>query len=538
MPFRSKMLVVLLAALTGAARAEAPVGYYDSATGTGSVLKGQLHELIDDQTVLSYGDARTLLQQTDADPDRAGHMLLVYSRESLDLSAIQETGSIDGWDSGQSWNREHTWPRSRGVDSSGPDNSDLHALRPSDPGINSSRSNLEFGGSFGQTFGRTTDGGTVYYPGDADAGMIARQMFYMAVRYDGSDSNTQDLELVPGLPTAADTLGNLDRLLDWHYLATPDGFEQGRNDKVFDLQGNRNPFVDRPEFVHAVFVDNANDSRLSLDGAAADADAATTLDVDFGAVIVGAALPASRSVTLNKSGFDGTYYRVETSGALTSGDAGRDAFAIGGPGSTTLELALTGSTADAGLITGQLTVDNLDVTTGGGPGVGDADGNDTVHARLAVLEHSNGSFAAAADQDTLSLAFGEVAQDTPGVSETFDLFNLAAGGSLTADLDLVGVTQTSNTGGAFSTDLTLFDALAAGDSERFTAFFDTSEVGSFTATYRLLPSDEDLPGAADGPVLTLNLSGTVVSVPEPSGLVILGGLTLVWSRRRRSARAA
>jgi hypothetical protein len=54
-------------------------------------------------------------------------------------------------------------------------------------------------------YGDVTDNGAPqWYPGDADAGMIARQAFYMAVRYDGSDANTTNLELFAGhLPRLA-----------------------------------------------------------------------------------------------------------------------------------------------------------------------------------------------------------------------------------------------------------------------------------------------------------------------------------------------
>ncbi|MEO0530193.1 MAG: endonuclease, partial [Planctomycetota bacterium] len=118
-------LVAGFATFAAAGPFDAPAGYYSTATGTGTTLKSQLHDIIDDHTIRSYGDARTILQDTDADPDNPGRMLLVYDRTSLDVAAINPGGSIPGWDSGNSWNREHTWPRSRGVNSSGPDNSDL-----------------------------------------------------------------------------------------------------------------------------------------------------------------------------------------------------------------------------------------------------------------------------------------------------------------------------------------------------------------------------------------------------------------------------
>ena len=58
---------------------------------------------------------------------------------------------IPGWDNGETWNREHSWPQNRGVDStSGPDGSDLFHLIPSKESDNSTRGDLNFGGQFGQ----------------------------------------------------------------------------------------------------------------------------------------------------------------------------------------------------------------------------------------------------------------------------------------------------------------------------------------------------------------------------------------------------
>ncbi len=112
-------------------------------------------------------------------------------------------------------------------------------------------------------FGVVSDGGTFWYPGDADAGMIAHEMFYMAVRYDGVDSSTTDLELAAGLPSGGSSMGNLTRMIEWNYLRAPDSFERGRNQIIYDdYQGNRNPFIDHPEWAWSIFVDQANDSQV------------------------------------------------------------------------------------------------------------------------------------------------------------------------------------------------------------------------------------------------------------------------------------
>ena len=509
-------IVALLAACLVAvpALADPPAGYYSTATGTGAALKQQLHDIIDGHTVFSYGDARTILQDTDQDPADADRMLLVYNRVSLDVSSINPGGSIPGWDSGATWNREHTWPRSRGVNSSGADNSDLHQLRPSNPSVNSSRSNLNFGGAFGQSFGRVTDGGaTVWYPGDADAGLIARQQFYMAVRYDGSDSNTTDLELAAGNTGAANSLGDLNRLLEWHYLAPPDFFETRRNDRVFSYQGNRNPFTDHPEWVHSVFIDNANDTQLSIAGAAVQADGSSTLAVDLGRVIVGAAHP-TQTVTINKTGLDGTYFTASTSGAfLVDGDiTASGAFAMGGPGTTDLEISLSSTSPIAGFaqqLLGSVTLDNLDVTTGGGTGVGNNDADDVINLSYTILDHSNPSLSSSVDLDAITLDFGTVSQGATGVQLPFEFGNFGSPGSLIADLDLDSGSAVGPLG-PFSFDFSVLSGLAPGDFVPFNAFLDTSATGMFSGTFELFTSDEDIAGEGTD-TLTINLLAEVIA---------------------------
>ncbi len=491
-----------------------PPTYYNTATGTGATLQGQLHNIIDNHTIRSYGDARSILQDTDVDPSDPDRMLLVYNRVSLDVSVINPGGSIPGWDSGASWNREHTWPRSLGVGSSGADNSDLHQLRPSNPSINSSRGNRNFGGVFGaQSFGAVSDGGTKWYPGDADAGMIARQEFYMEVRYDGSDSNTVDLTLVNGNPgTGSNTLGTLDRLIEWHYEAVPDDFELRRNDVIYDsYQFNRNPFIDRPEFVWSVFVDQNNDSQIAINGAAIAGDGSTSATVDLGRVLVGGAVPASQSVTIDKLGNNGTYYEVTAAGDATSTVSGRyNAFSTGGVDSTSFDVGLSTSTGTAGLRSGTVTIDNLDITTGAGAGMGDSDANDVLTVTLDVLDHADPSFNGVADQNVLNFDFGSVALGATDPTFNFDIFNLEDTASFTAALDLDGILGSGDTG-TLTTDLATFSNLDAGLSSAFTATLDTAVAGMFSATYTLSFSDEDVDGAIGLGDLTLMLSGEVTA---------------------------
>ena len=485
-----------------------PVGYYSSATSTGAALQAQLHNIIDGHVVGSYNAARSALQVTDQDPNDPDRIILVYDRVALDVSNLN-SGSVPGWDNGVSWNREHTWPRALGVDSSGPDNSDLHQLRPSTPGVNSDRANLNFGGAFGQVFGPVSDGGSIrWYPGDADAGMVARQQFYMDVRYDGSDAATEDLQLVNGDPVNVPRLGDLGRLIEWHYLATPDEFERRRNHIIYtNYQNNRNPFIDRPELVWSVFVDQQNDSQIVIAGQPPTAGA-TNANVNLGRVLLGAPGSYEHSVSLTKNGNDGTYFDVTASGDATSTPGRFNAFRTGGADAVTLDVALQADTSVAGQKNGTITIDNLDVTTQGGTGRGANDGDDQVHLAIDVLSHATPSFSPTAQQLSLELDFGTLATNSTSAALDFEMFNHVGLAGFTSGLELDQVMGAGDTG-AFTTDLAPFGAagaLGAGPIGRsFLALMDTSMAGSYLASYTLSFSDEDLPGAIDVGDLLLTL---------------------------------
>ena len=82
-------------------------------------------------------------------------------------------------------------------------------------------------------------------------------MFYMAIRYEGNATNEVDLELTDNpaeIQTGQPKMGLLSVLLEWHEQDPVDLIELYRNDEVFALQENRNPFVDHPEWVECIFV--------------------------------------------------------------------------------------------------------------------------------------------------------------------------------------------------------------------------------------------------------------------------------------------
>jgi endonuclease I len=508
-----------------------PSNYYDYATGTtGTTLKQRLRATIDTvddaaipntaeviETSMSYDSARSSLQVTDADSAHSGHIITVYDRTSLNVSSFNTSG-IPGWDGGTTWNREHTWPRSRGVGSSGPDDSDLFGLRPALTANNGDRGNLNYGGAIGQPWGVVSDGGSKWYPGDADAGMIARQEFYMATRYDGTETNTTDLELFSGDPSTAQGLGDINRLLEWHFAATPDTFERNRNQVIFtSYQHNRNPFIDHPEYVWSIFAKDGlgnpipNDSQVTIAAPTTvnTTTGSSTKTVNLTNIIVGGVVPSAQNVTINKAGNNGTYYSVTTDGLLaTSSISGRfNAFRTNQADSKTFSVGLNTTSATAGPRTGTVTIDNLDITAGTNGGVGHAanDANDVITVNLNVLDHALPSFTSLSQSLSRTIDFGNVALGSVATPATIDVFNLNAPSGFTAALDLDSVTPAGDTS-VFTTDLASFTSLAAGSTQAFTSSFNVSARGSFLATYTLNLSDENLSGATNK-TLTLTLKG-------------------------------
>lgn len=501
-----------------AAQYDAPTSYYNTATGTGTTLKTNLRAIISTMRGVNYGDARYSAPYTDADPNTPGKILLIYNRASIDGAWVQGPPLA--------WNREHIWPQARlgASASNGTVNiaSDQFNLRPADEGINNSRGNDPFGmdttsGSYGPV-------GSYWYPGNADAGDVARSQFYMTTRY-------SQLSLVDSFPSGLQ-MGDLSSLVNYHFRDVPDDFERRRNHAIYGLAGapgspaltnpyrqeNRNPYVDHPEFVWSVFVDQQNDSQLYV-GGAPSADGSSTHNLNLGSVLVGAAVPAAQNVTLNKNGLDGTYFEVTTSGAATSSISGRyNAFQVltSGTDSRVLTVGLNTNTTTAGLRLGTVTINNLDITTDGGAGRGDNDGNDIVNVSLNVLSHANPSFSLASDLNSLNLDFGTVTLGSVVPNLEFNIANLIETAGFTAGLDLDSIVSAGDVS-ALTTSITAFNSLAAGSANSFFASINTSAEGIFSASYTLNFSDEDLPGAVGLGSMTLNLSGIIEAATIETG---------------------
>ncbi len=234
--------------VTVSAEAPAPEEYYDTADGLqGEALKAELHEIIDDHHQLSYSQVWDALKTTDEDPNNLNNVLLLYSGES-------RSKSLNGGNVGD-WNREHTWAKSHGSFGTAMGaGTDIHHLRPTDVQVNGLRGNLDF--DYGGTAVRGCDGclrtTTSWEPPDEVKGDVARMLLYMAVRYESDDA--VDLELNDQVNNGSTPFhGKISVLLEWHEQDPVSSWEQQRNEKIEDIQGNRNPFIDHPEWAELIW---------------------------------------------------------------------------------------------------------------------------------------------------------------------------------------------------------------------------------------------------------------------------------------------
>lgn len=246
------LIAMVIAMAVSVLWADIPEGYYNNAEGlTGEQLKAALHEIIKGHKEYTYGGVWNLLKYTDQDPDNPDNVIFLYTGWSK---------SKNDHGGGQSqWNREHVWAKSHGQFGTRKGaGTDAHHLRPTDTSVNSRRSNLDFdegGELYIDPDGPTTcryDGDS-FEPRDAVKGDVARMIFYMAVRYEGGDGEP-DLELNERVNNGrAPRMGKLSVLLKWHKNDPPDDFERRRNDRVYEKQENRNPFIDHPEYASIIW---------------------------------------------------------------------------------------------------------------------------------------------------------------------------------------------------------------------------------------------------------------------------------------------
>ena len=274
-------------------------GYYAQVnTSSAEQLRCTLHLTIRGHTAYPYSGSGTntwtILETAQANPSNPNQILDVY-RNRLYTAVADRAGT----GSGLTYNREHTWPNSLGFPSQTGDHglpnapyTDTHMLYLSDTQWNADRSNSPYGNcpvaaSCGE---RTTEanggfgGGSGVYPGNSNwvnnntfetwnhrKGDVARAVMYMAIRYEGGTDPTSgqaepNLELTDNRALIVGSsnynvpayMGLLSDLLAWHAADPPDAAEVARNDVIQTFQGNRNPFIDHPEWATLALFQSSN----------------------------------------------------------------------------------------------------------------------------------------------------------------------------------------------------------------------------------------------------------------------------------------
>lgn len=249
--------------------------YYSPITETsGRALLGQVHDLITTTHTYysSYDDCKNTKYIHLTDPGPNGGALEFYTQNSI----MSFSGTLG------TWNREHVWCKSlsNGMwtdvsNSTRNGGTDLHHIRPAEGGLNSTRGNNKYGVVSGgkEAWTRNSSGNNValggYYGGgtfeplDNVKGDVARIVFYVYTHYNtyanvsgttnGSKSGVFGTLNFTHVMTAGSEAAAIKLLLEWHISDPVDSIEITRNNEVYKIQSNRNPFIDHPEYATAIW---------------------------------------------------------------------------------------------------------------------------------------------------------------------------------------------------------------------------------------------------------------------------------------------
>lgn len=250
--------------------AQIPQGYYHNTTGKiQGELKSALKSIITTgHTPNTYASLWAYFERTDK--HTSGDVWDMYSNCSFEF-VTDQCGSYS--QECDCFNREHSFPSSWFGGEVYPMYADLHHLVPVDGWSNGKRSNYPFGkvgsaswtslnGSKLGTSNYPGYSGTVFEPSNNYKGDFARIVFYMVTRYENFLSSwyTNDANataVLDGSEWPAFNPWAKELYLQWHEQDPPDQKEFKRNDSVFVIQHNRNPFIDHPEFARQIWGPDA-----------------------------------------------------------------------------------------------------------------------------------------------------------------------------------------------------------------------------------------------------------------------------------------
>lgn len=259
------LIAAIIVAVQSALAAE-PNGYYNKALGkSDEALMASLRNIIYNHNEVSYSSG-LLNAFKKADTDAQGYIIDIYSNCKYRPSDNGSSASHIG----EGYNREHSFPRSWFGGAVAPMNTDVFHVYPTDISVNSQRGNFPYGVcangdrlSYGNYVAKGKLGpstypgysGKVFEPDDEYKGDIARTYFYMVTCYKnelpswpGSDQIDYRTNKYKAFST-----WTINMLMEWTRLDPVSEKEIKRNEAVYGIQGNRNPFIDHPELAEHIW---------------------------------------------------------------------------------------------------------------------------------------------------------------------------------------------------------------------------------------------------------------------------------------------
>jgi endonuclease I len=259
-----KFSVILFLIISNFAIAQIPAGYYNGCGGSGNALKLKVHNVLkQNHASLGYASLWNSFYTTDVKPN--GKLWDIYSFVFSGTQLYEFTLGTNQCGQysaeGDCYNREHTWPQTY-FGSADPMVCDLHQVFPTDGHVNGVHGNDPYGivtnvnkttlqgAKSGNSNSYSSWSNNVFEPIDSFKGDIARAYFYMNARYTTEDAGWGNWIMANGaeLTSEAITL-----LLNWHHLDPVSQKEIDRNEEIFKIQGNRNAFIDHPEFADCIW---------------------------------------------------------------------------------------------------------------------------------------------------------------------------------------------------------------------------------------------------------------------------------------------
>jgi endonuclease I len=280
-----------------------PAGYYNAATGlTCAALKTALATIVTTgMTPKTYGDLWTQYLISDVKPREVGPgtspnvIWDVYSDNptgtdpynftpgTVASGGQQDNGGAASTE-GVLYNREHSVPQSwfgasAASGSIGPESDYFHVF-PTDKVVNANRGNFIYGTVSAPTITSANGGklgpntftglsGTAFEPIDAFKGDLARGFLYFVTRYQSNmvgweALSTEGDKAFDGTTWPSVEPSYLQLMIQWHNLDPVSQKEVDRNNAGYTFQGNRNPFIDHPEYVGAIWAGGCSTLPVSI----------------------------------------------------------------------------------------------------------------------------------------------------------------------------------------------------------------------------------------------------------------------------------